>query len=170
MSGSGGAGTIPPTQGGALRTYGRVTAADGSRFWVRVDPDELGYNDSIYLTTLIQCCKLNWGESPFYGNWGIPARQSVLQQVPPDYAMSLMQQRFSPYFMALLLAKVPTSQLTYWDPATPTYQINVQFHSGARISTTVVPQALVDGYGQAVLDGHGYPTEVGTRIGKFAPG
>jgi hypothetical protein len=45
----------------AMRTYGR----DANGKWVLVVPDENGFNDSIYLTTLIQNLKLAPQESPF---------------------------------------------------------------------------------------------------------
>jgi hypothetical protein len=159
---------VAPYAGQGMRTYGRVIdTASGAKFWVQVNPDSGGWNDSIYLTTLIQCCKLNWNESPFYANWGIAARQSVVSQVFPDYYMTLMQQRFSPYFLSLIINKMPVDNSNYWATVVPTYQLNVQFHTGAQISTQVVPQALVDGFGQAVLDGHGYAVSVGVKSGKF---
>lgn len=159
--------TVVPSR---LRTYGRVTDATGARWWTQVNPDPQGYDDSIYLTALIQCCKLNYGESPFFGDWGIPAHPSVLKQVPPDYYMALMQQRFAPYFLSLVISRVPTNLQTIKDPFIPTYSIQCQFHSGAVVSTTVVPNALVSGFDLPVLDGHGYPIAAsGQRTGKFVP-
>ena len=66
-----------------MRTYGRD--ADGK--WVLVVPDENGFNDSIYLTTLIQNLKLAPQESPFFANNGIPSQSSVIQlrsRLPAD--------------------------------------------------------------------------------------
>lgn len=153
---------------GGIRTFGRVTdSATGARWWVVVNPDAQGYQDQVYLTALVQCCKLNWGESPFFANWGIPAHPSVLRQVPPDYYMALLQQRFAPYFLALVISRVPSNAQTYQDALTPTYQIDVQLHSGAQISMTI-PNALVDGFSQPVVDGHGYPIAAGgQKTGKY---
>lgn len=153
---------IAPNAGQGIRTYGRVTdQASGARYWVQVSPDADGWSDTVYLTSLIQCFKLNWGESPFFGDWGIPAHQSVLQQIAPDYYVTLIQQRYAPFFASLQIAKVINA-------VEPTYTVNVLFHNGARISTTVIPQALVDGYGLAVVDGHGYPVSTGgTKSGTY---
>ena len=145
-----------------IRTYGRVTdPKSGARWWVTVECDINDNPDSVYLTALIQTLKLNWGESPFFGDWGIPAHQSVVQQVFPDYYVLLTQKRYAPFFMSLAIIKQPLD--------TPTYNVSVQFKSGAVISTTVIPQAVVDQNGQAVLDSHGYPTQNDglTIAGKF---
>jgi hypothetical protein len=136
-----------------VRTYGRVTdPASGARWWVEVEPDQNDNPDSVYLTALIQTLKLNWGESPFFGDWGIPAHQSVVQQVFPDYYVLLTQKRYAPYFMSLAIVK--NTAATY-----PLYDVSVQFKSGAQVSTTVIPQAIVDNNGQAILDGGGYATQ-----------
>jgi hypothetical protein len=148
----------------SMRTYGRVTdPASGARWWVEVVPDANGANDSVYLTALIQTLKLNWGESPFFGTWGIPAHQSVVQQIFPDYYVLLTQKRYAPFFMSLAVVKQPVQ--------TPVYSVNVQFKSGAVVSTTVIPQAVVDPFGQAILDEHGYPTQDDGLVihGKYAP-
>lgn len=44
-----------------MRTYGR----DKDGKWVTVTTDENGFNDSVYLTTLVQNLKLSPQESPF---------------------------------------------------------------------------------------------------------
>lgn len=138
-----------------IRTYGRVVdPVTGASFWTQVTPDSNGWPDSVYLTALIQAIKLNWGESPFYGDWGIPARPSVNQQIPPDYAMALMQARFAQFFMSLQIARVPNS-------SPPSYNVQVQFHNGAAMSVTLIPQAMLDGFGLAVTDGHGYTLSTG---------
>lgn len=146
-----------------IRTYGRVTdPKSGARWWVEIDADMNDNPDSVYLTALIQTLKLNWGESPFFGDWGIPAHRSVMQQVFPDYFVLLTQKRYAPYFMSLAIVKQPVP--------TPTYSVTIQFKSGAKISTTVIPQAVVDPFGQAILDSHGYPTQDDSLFitGKFA--
>ena len=78
-----------------MRTWGRVFSPDGSYQWVRVNTDANGSSDGVWLTTLLQCLQLNLGESPFYANYGIPAEQSVIQQLWPDYNVLLTQQQFA---------------------------------------------------------------------------
>jgi hypothetical protein len=145
-----------------LRTYGRVTdTKSGARWWVEVQSDLNDNPDSVYLTALIQTLKLNWGESPFFGDWGIAAHQSVMEQIFPDYYVLLTQKRYAPYFMTLGIVKQPLP--------TPTYSVTVQFKSGSVVSTTVIPQAVVDPFGQAIVDSSGYPKQDGslTIKGKF---
>lgn len=134
-------------------------AHPGVRWWVEVDPDASGFNDSIYLTTLCQVLQLNLGESPFYADWGLPAYQSVQQQYQPDFWVNLTQQRFSPYFMFLGINKVPMQ-----NPDTPVYNVTVGFQNGAMDSTTIIPQAMVDGFGLPVLDGYGNALSTGMTV------
>ena len=112
-----------------MRTYGRVFASDGSYTWQEVDTDSSGNNEYVYLTTLIQNLKLVLGESPFYAQCGIPAIQSVVQQVFPDYYVNAIQQQFSPYFASLIISKQPST--------TPTYLVNVIFFNGTQFQATV---------------------------------
>jgi hypothetical protein len=128
-----------------MRVYGRIRdPLSGKKTWVEVDTDARGYNDNVYLTALVQCCKLNWGESPFFANWGVPAHQSVMVQQPPDYAMALMQQRFSPYFMSLVMSRQENA-LDENNTPSPAYLLNIIFNWGAKLSTLV---ALPGGYPQ----------------------
>jgi hypothetical protein len=152
----------PPLHGNQMRTYGRVVDPSGAKFWVEVGPDVSGYLDSIYLTALAQTLKLNLQESPFYADWGIPARASIQTQVPPDYYVALTQQRYSPRFMALLVTRDASS-------TTPTYNIAVQFSSGAQYSVTEVPRAFVDNFGLPINDQYGNPLAQGSKQGIFAP-
>jgi hypothetical protein len=108
-----------------VRTWGR----DNSGLWQEVVTDSAGNNDGVYVTTLIQCLKLNLGESPFWANYGIPAQQSVMTQIFPDYYVYQTQQQFAQYFLALTIQK-----LMY---PTPTYDISVVTHSGAIIPAQV---------------------------------
>jgi hypothetical protein len=113
-----------------MRTFGRSYAEDGTYTWVAVETDANGFNDAVYLTTLIQCLKLNLGESPFYSQYGIPAKQSVIQQIWPDYNAALTQQQFAPFFASLIIAK--EAQATV-----PTYTVNVTTNQGAKLIATV---------------------------------
>lgn len=124
-----------------MRTYGRIFALnpDGSQqnpqppgypYWIQVNTDANGYNDAIYTTTLIQVLKLNLGESPFWANYGIPAQPSVVQQVFPDYYVTITQQQFAPFFASLIISKVPGT-------INPTYNINLTTQQGSKFSATV---------------------------------
>jgi len=112
-----------------MRTYGRITNNDGSLSWVEVQTAANGDNSQIYLTTLIQCLKLVLGESPFYANYGIPAIQSVLTQIFPDFYVTQTQSQFAPYFASLLVYKQAS--------ATPTYNIACTTLLGAQIALKV---------------------------------
>lgn len=112
-----------------MRTYGRLYAPDGSYQWVKIETDDAGYNDSVWVTTLIQCLKLSLNESPFYANYGIPAQRSVLQQIFPDFYVTQTQQQFAPHFTSLIVAKQDTQN--------PTYDISVTTTQGAKLELTI---------------------------------
>jgi hypothetical protein len=97
--------------------------------WVEVTTDANGFNDAVWLTTLAQVLQLGLGESPMFGNYGIPAQQSVFTQIFPDYYVTLMQQKFSIYFLALLLAKLPGTD--------PRYMLSATTNPGATIQNPV---------------------------------
>lgn len=123
-----------------MRTYGRIYALnpDGSRknpqpdgfpYWTVVQTDSAGFNDAVYLTTLCQVLLLNLGESPFYANYGLPAKPTIIQQVQPDFYIARTQQQFAQYFAALIIAKQRSNP--------PTYKINVTTHQGAKAIVSV---------------------------------
>ena len=115
-----------------MRTYGRTYSELGVPTWVEVTTDANGYNDAVWITTLIQTLKLNLGESPFFANFGIPAQVSVLTQVQPDFYLAYTQQQFAPYFAALVLSKqapVPNGD--------PVYTINATTQQGFRLNASV---------------------------------
>lgn len=119
-----------------MRTWGRV-AVNGvippGTQWTEVVTDSNGFNDMVYLTTLCQVLLLGLGESPFYANYGIPAVQSVLTQIFPDFYVNFTQQQFSQYFANLSVVKLSTR--------TPIYQINVITQQGYTLNASVgVPQ------------------------------
>lgn len=113
-----------------MRTYGRITNTDGSQTWVEVDSSASDNDDAVYLTTLAQVLKLNLGESPFYGNYGIPQYQTIVTQVFPDYYVAQTQMLMAPFFAALTINRVSGSPDV-------TYNVNVTLHSGAQVSTSV---------------------------------
>ena len=113
-----------------MRVYGRTYDSQGNPTWVEVQTDASGFNDAVYLTALAQCLKLNLGESPFYANYGIPAHQSVITQVFPDYYVMATQTQYAPYFASLSVTRQPGS-----DP--PQYNVNAVTHSGAILSSAI---------------------------------
>jgi len=112
-----------------MRTYGRITNPDGTKSWVEVTTDANGFNDWVWVTTLCQVLLLNLNESPFYANYGIPAKQSVIQQVQPDYYVARTQQQFADKFANLVIAKESSNP--------PKYRVNVTTHQGIKASVMV---------------------------------
>jgi hypothetical protein len=129
-----------------MRTFGRVqnpyplngeqssaSLTYGSYKWVEVTTDELGYDDYVYVTTLIQCLRLNLGESPFFAQFGIPAHNSVLQQTHPDFYVTFIQNYFSGFFASLLISKRKNEPL---DP-TPVYDVSIIRMNGSKLQLQV---------------------------------
>ena len=113
-----------------MRTYGRTTdPITGAKTWVMVTTDENGFNDMVYVTTLAQTLLLNLGESPFFGNYGIPARPSVITQIFPDYYVAYTQQKFATYFANLVITKEAS--------ANPVYDVSVTTHQGVKINAQI---------------------------------
>lgn len=106
-----------------MRTWGRVPNGNGKQKWVVVESDEDGDFSYGWLTTLIQTLKLGLGESPFYAQYGIPAQQSIVTQVYPDYYVNITQQQFAGYFASLSITKVEGAKM-------PTYNIQAVFLNG----------------------------------------
>ena len=130
-----------------MRTYGRTQdVLSGRKTWWVVTTDANGYNDSVYLTDLAQVCKLNLGESPFFADWGIPAHESVMTQIFPNFYLARIQERFSPRFASCILTLLPVEQGTEDSYASgqggapaPRYYINVLTNYGSRIGIRVRP-------------------------------
>jgi hypothetical protein len=121
-----------------MRTYGRV--AQNPLYpkvltWVEVDTDNGGFNDLVYLTTLAQVLKLNLNESPFFGNFGIPAKSSVIYQVYPDYYVTFIQQQFAKYFTSLIVSRAVVT--TSKGQTVPVYTINVVTQYGSKLTTQI---------------------------------
>jgi len=114
-----------------MRTYGRLGSVNGmGGTWVEVSTDANGDNSNVYLTTIVQTLKLSLGESPFYASYGIPAQQSVVTQVFPDYYVTQTQTQFAPYFASLVITRQQGK-------TTPTYNVTALCHSGAILTATV---------------------------------
>lgn len=113
-----------------MRTYARYVDDAGARKWQEVDTAADGANDMVFLVTLIQVLLLNLGESPFYAQYGIPAKPSVDQQIWPDFYTARTQQQFSPYFASLIITK----QTGVTDP---TYRVSIVTNQGVPIDVGV---------------------------------
>lgn len=104
-----------------MRNYGK----DENGNWVTLtDPNY------VYLAAVAQALKLQLGESPIYGTYGIPAQQSVMSQIAPSVAVSKTQAQYSPYFANLTI----TSQQ---NTPQPLYSISAIFQDGTIISSAV---------------------------------
>lgn len=139
-----------------MRVYGRIFVpyppsggensqqlAEGDYQWVEVSTDANGSDDYVYITALIQCLRLNLGESPFYARFGIPAAITVRLQMQPDFYVSYIQSYFSQFFASLIITKQPQIPT---DAAfakggqaytTPIYNVAIVRNNGSQFQTTV---------------------------------
>ena len=116
-----------------MRTYGRIVdKTTGKKVWVEIQTDSNGFNDQVYITTLAQVLLLNLGESPFYANYGLPAKNADVTQIAPDLYVTITQQQFSQYFASLIITKVAAIP--------PTYNVFIVTNSGAKIQFKVQNQ------------------------------
>ena len=129
-----------------MRTYGRVPKpfppsgvertqelSYPNYVWTEVDTDANGFSDYVYITALIQCFRLNLNESPFWANFGIPAKTSIIQQAQPDYYVSYIQSYFAQFFASLIITKLPQPLN---DP-TPRYNVNIVRLNGSTFQTQI---------------------------------
>jgi hypothetical protein len=114
-----------------MRVWGRLYYEDGTSQWTAVTTDQNGFSDEVYITALAQVCYLSPGESPFYAQYGIPARQSVLSQVYPDYYVARTQQQYAQFFASLILSRLPNLPAAGKDGPTPQYRFGIVTHRGA---------------------------------------
>lgn len=121
-----------------MRTWARQFNSDsGLLEWQQVDTDVNGYNDEVYVVTLEQCLKLGLGESPMYANYGIPAQQSVLTQIFPDFYSNRTVQQFRPYFANLAIQSINAEDDA--GIAYPAYLITVTTNQNS-VVPMVIPQ------------------------------
>lgn len=120
------------------RNWGRTPPDEfGNQQWVEILPDpQTGLLDLIYFAALAQCLRLNLGESPIYGNFGIPARQSVETQIPPDYYVARIQQQYAPFFASLIITKAQIPNPPP-NPPVPTYYARALAHSGLVLTANI---------------------------------
>jgi hypothetical protein len=115
-----------------MRVYGRTTDELGNKTWVVVQTDAAGNNEYVYVTALVQVLKLNLGESPFYANYGIPAKNSVIQQIAPDFYVAFTQMQYAKYFASLIITKAAATF-----PPRPTYNISVLMTTGTKFQVAI---------------------------------
>lgn len=125
-----------------MRAWGRVRDPDTGAFipdpvtgmlWRMVETDPItGDNSAVYLTNLCQVFLLNLNESPFYANYGLPAQQTIMTQVNPNFYVARTQSQFSQFFAALLVSNPPANA-----NEAPVYKISVTTFNGARIIVNV---------------------------------
>lgn len=121
-----------------MRVWGRVyNTLDPTVWeWIAVETDLNGFNDLPMVTALVQVLKLSLGESPFYGNYGIPGVQSVLTQIFPDYYVALTQQRYAENFASLIITRRPDDRTSIKQAPVPTYDIKLVTHSGVHLQAS----------------------------------
>jgi hypothetical protein len=110
-------------------TFGR----DASGLWREVDTDANGFDDDCYLTTVAQVLQSQLGESPFFAQYGLPARQSVTSRTHPDYFINRVREQFANMFTSLSIVK--TVDLTNNEP---TYYIDALKLNGSAASETIM--------------------------------
>jgi len=104
-----------------MRNYG----VDSNQNWVTItDPNY------VYLAATAQALRLNLNESPMYGNYGIPAQQSVASQIAPNAAIIRTQNQYAPYFSSLVITNQQSTPQ-------PTYNISAIFQNGVVVSSVV---------------------------------
>jgi hypothetical protein len=97
--------------------------------WTEVSSDPVNGDALVWLTTLCQSLLLGLGESPFFANYGIPAQQSVIQQIFPDYYVAQTQSQFAPHFASLIISKL--------DSPEPHYRVSVTTPVGTQLTREV---------------------------------
>lgn len=100
--------------------------------WVEVDTAPDGSNDMLFVTAMCQTMLLNLNESPIFANWGIPAHQSVLQQLFPDLYITQIQKQYASQF-----ANLTVKRSTLADGITPVYLVTVLTHQGVVLNASV---------------------------------
>jgi len=111
-----------------MRTYGK----DQNGNWVVVQTDASGNDAAVYVTTLAQCLKLTPGESPFFADYGIPAQDSVVKQIYPDFFVAKTQSQFAQFFASLSISRQPSP-----DGINPLYRVDIVAKNGDAINRTI---------------------------------
>src|ERR1700730_788413 len=115
-----------------MRVYGRTFDELDKKHWVVIETDVAGNSEYVYVTALVQVFKLNLGESPFWANYGIPAKNSVLQQSAPDFYVAFTQMQYAKYFASLIIYKAAATF-----PPKPTYNASVLLTTGTKFQINI---------------------------------
>lgn len=107
-----------------MRTYGKINGV-----WQKVETDAAGHDDYVYITTLAQNLKLVLNESPYFALDGIPAQDSIVTQIFPDFYVAQIQRKFAQFFVSLNISKR--------NGTTPTYDINLMTNKGVVVNQVV---------------------------------
>lgn len=108
-----------------MRVYGRNPEGQ----WIVVTTDANGSNDICYAVALAQILSLVKGESPFFGQSGIPTQQAIQQQVAPSYYVQLIQQQYAQFFASLTITQVLANP--------PSYSVVIITHAGTILNVSV---------------------------------
>jgi hypothetical protein len=121
-----------------MRVWGRIYDKLNPDIWTWqiVETDVNGFDDLPMVTALVQVLKLSLGESPFYGDYGIPGHQSVITQIYPDYYVALTQQRYAPAFASLIINRRPSEVKTLKDEPRAVYDVRLVTHQGVHLTTS----------------------------------
>lgn len=122
-----------------MRVWGRIYPNNSNTAdtysWAEVSTNPQGSNDMVYATAFCQVLQLQTNESPFYADYGIPVKNSLSNQVFPDYNVYLMQKRYSPFFGSLLVQ--PKAAVNQNNSPTPVYDVQITTVGGNNITKQV---------------------------------
>jgi len=110
-----------------MRTYNKASGV-----WKEITTDANGYDDNIWVATLIQCLKLNLGEDPFFADIGIPLQETIATQVYPDFYIARIQSQFAQYFTSLSISRRKTTNQN------PAYDVKIVTNKGAVITANTL--------------------------------
>ena len=114
-----------------MRTWGRLGQVNGvGGTWTEVTASADGDLSNVFLTALAHSIKLSINESPFFASVGIPAQQSIISQVFPDWYVAQMQTLYAPHFASLVMTRVPQS-------FPPVYKVNAVCFNGAQLTMQI---------------------------------
>ncbi len=99
--------------------------------WTAFETDSSGSDDLPNLIWLQNALLLNTNESPFYADWGIPVRRTLITGIFPGYYVALTQNRFSKYFASCVITQATSTVVT-----NISYSVNVTTKSGFTFNQT----------------------------------
>ena len=69
--------------------------------------------DLVRFAELCQVLKAEPREMPFNSNYGIPAQESVMSRIFPDYWMMKVQSQFVQFFLSLIISRDKSADFGY---------------------------------------------------------